>query len=81
MKLITMLLLGVSLVFGVVDINKADISQLETLKGIGAKKAQAIIDFRKKTCFKSVDALAEVKGISTKTIEKNRANLKASKCK
>lgn len=81
MKFITMILLGVTLAFGAVDINKANATELQTLNGVGAKKADAIIAYRKDNCFKNVNALAGVKGISTKTIEKNRKNLKASKCK
>ncbi len=80
MRLITIILLGVTLAFGAVDINKAGSKELQTLNGVGSKKAQEILDFRKKSCFKNVDALANVKGISTKTIAKNRGNLKASKC-
>ena len=81
MKLITILLLGASLVYGAVDINKASATELQTLNGIGAKKAAAIVKHRKTSCFKNINALADVKGISTKTIAKNKSNLKASKCK
>lgn len=59
----------------VVNINTADETTLSTLKGIGAKKAQAIINYREKNGnFKSVDDLASVKGIGKKglaRIEKN----------
>ena len=81
MKFITMILLGITLAFGAVDINKADAKELQTLNGIGAKKAELIIDYRKNNCFKTIDALAGVKGISTKTINKNRDNLMVSECK
>ncbi|MEA3330979.1 MAG: helix-hairpin-helix domain-containing protein [Campylobacterota bacterium] len=81
MKIINMMILGVTLAFGAVDINKADVTELQTLNGVGAKKAQAIVDFRKGNCFKNVDALAGVKGIGTKIIDKNRADLTASECK
>ena len=67
--------------FGVVDINSASVKELSSLKGVGSKKAETIISFRKEHCFKSVDELSEVKGIGKKTVEKNRANLKAGKCK
>lgn len=62
---------------GQVNINQADVSTLATeLKGIGDKKAQAIVDYRKQNgAFVSVDDLENVKGISAKTIEKNRQNL------
>ncbi len=56
-----------------VNINKASIKQLTQLKGVGEKKAAAIVQFRDKYGkFKSIDQLAEVKGISEKTIEKNK---------
>lgn len=40
------------------------------IKGIGATKAQAIIDYRNKTPFKSVDDLKNVKGFGEKTLQK-----------
>ncbi|WP_223669298.1 ComEA family DNA-binding protein [Kangiella shandongensis] len=60
-----------------VNINKAGTSQLAAvLKGVGLKKAQAIIDYRKKFGpFKSVNELTAVKGIGTKTLEKNRSKI------
>ena len=82
MKIIALLLLGISFLLASVDINHADAKELTTLKGIGAKKAQTIISYRKEhKCFKNIEELVKVKGISTKTLEKNRANLTATKCK
>lgn len=81
MKILTMILLGVTLAFGAVDINTADKKELMTLNGVGSKKADAIIKHRKGACFKSVKALSSVKGIGPKFLEKNHKNLKASKCK
>ena len=81
MKVLAMMILGVSLLFGAIDINTASKSELITLKGIGEKKADAIITYRKGNCFKSVDSLTDVKGIGNKFMEKNRKNLKAGKCK
>ncbi len=47
-----------------ININIADSNQLRTLKGVGANKAQAILDYRAQHgAFKSVDELANVKGI------------------
>ena len=76
-----MILLGVTLAFGAVDINTANKEELMSLKGIGAKKADAIIKHRKGSCFKSAKGLTAVKGIGPKFLEKNHKNLKASKCK
>ena len=81
MKLLSLLILGVTLMFGAVDINTADTKELSGLHGIGAKKAEMIIAHRDANCFKSVDELAQVKGIGKKTIEKNRDNLTAGECK
>jgi len=81
MKVLTIMVLGVSLLFGAVDINTANKSELMSLKGVGEKKAEAILVYRKSNCFKTVDSLTGVKGIGEKFIEKNRADLKAGKCK
>jgi competence protein ComEA len=81
MKILAVILLGVTLLFGAVDINKASKSELMSLKGVGSKRADAIIEHRKTKCFKSVAGLTHVKGIGPKFIEKNRKNLKAGKCR
>ncbi len=81
MKILAMMVLGVSLMFGAVDINSASKSELMSLNGVGEKKADAIIKHRKGNCFKTVDGLVKVKGIGNKFMEKNRKNLKAGKCK
>ncbi len=59
----------------VVDLNIADMQALESLKGIGPKKAQAIIDYRTKNgAFASIDDLDKVKGFSSKFIAKLQKN-------
>lgn len=56
-----------------VNINKADISTLSSLKGIGHRKALAIVDYRENIAeFKSIDDLLYVKGIGEKVL----ANIK-----
>lgn len=56
---------------GKVNVNQADLAQLETLPGIGAKKAQAIIDYRTANgSFHSLEDLGKVKGIGPKMLEK-----------
>ncbi|MDY0297611.1 MAG: ComEA family DNA-binding protein [Acidobacteriota bacterium] len=78
--LVMVLLAGVLLVSGMplleastesnskVNINTADLKQLQTLPRIGEKVAQRIIDYRKKNGpFKRVEDLLKVKGIGEKT--------------
>lgn len=62
---------------GPVDINAADAPTMaKAIKGIGMKKAEAIVAYRKQHGgFKSVDELAKVKGIGKGTVAKNRDNL------
>ena len=64
----------------IVNINTADAKALQTyLKGIGAAKAKAIVEYRKTHGeFKSVDELRKVRGIGKKLVEKNRENLSIS---
>jgi competence protein ComEA len=63
---------------GPVNINTADATTLSReLKGIGMKRAQAIVDYRKKYGpFKSADELGLVKGIGPAAIEKNRSDIR-----
>jgi competence protein ComEA len=59
-----------------ISLNQANLQQLQTLNGVGEKKAQAIIEYRQKNGgFKTVDELVNVKGIGPKLLEKNKARL------
>lgn len=57
-----------------VNINTADAATLAArLNGVGESKAEAIVAYREEHgAFKSVDQLAQVKGIGQKTVERNR---------
>ncbi len=62
---------------GLININTADVAELTRLKGIGAKKAEAIVAWRTANgAFKSVDQLLEVKGIGEATLLLNRENIR-----
>lgn len=61
----------------IINLNTADAATLaRDMDGIGATKARAIVDHRSaKGAFRSVDELALVKGIGSKTLERNRERL------
>ena len=63
---------------GPVNINTANIESLaKNIKGVGVKKAQAIVNYRKTYGpFKRIDDIVKVKGIGPKLLEKNRADLR-----
>ncbi|CZQ82408.1 helix-hairpin-helix motif [Trichococcus palustris] len=53
-----------------VNINTADAAQLQTLTGIGEKKAELIIAYRKENgSFQTIEDIMEVSGIGEKTFE------------
>ncbi len=81
MKIIIGLLLSFGVVFSSVDINHASVDELTTLKGIGKAKALKIVDYVKQNgCFKNLDDIVKVNGVSTKTLLKNKDNIKIVSC-
>jgi len=60
-----------------ININTADKEALMTsIKGVGEKRAEAIIAYREQNgSFKSVEELAEVRGVGSSIVEKNMDNL------
>lgn len=82
MNLFRIILLIATFTFGsaawsaAVNINAATAEQLTELTGVGMKKAEAIVAYRNQNGeFKSADDLANVRGIGTKTVEKNRSDI------
>ncbi|MFU2163247.1 helix-hairpin-helix domain-containing protein [Streptococcus pluranimalium] len=56
-----------------VNLNKATLADLQTISGIGQKRAQDILDYRDSNGgFQSVDELSNVSGIGDKTLERIR---------
>ena len=76
-----MVLLTVSHLFAVVDLNNATQSELLQLNGIGKAKSKKIIKYREQNqCFSSIDELASVDGISKAIVFNNRTNLTLGVC-
>ena len=72
-KILSILVLALAFsipAYAAVDINTATQAQLESLNGVGPKKAQAIIEYRKKNGpFKSTADLDKVPGFGAKTVD------------
>ncbi|RTK99978.1 MAG: ComEA family DNA-binding protein [Proteobacteria bacterium] len=55
----------------IVNINSATLEELQTVKGIGPSKAEAIIQYRNTNGkFTSIHELQRIKGFGTKTVAK-----------
>lgn len=65
------MLIVIKATFAMVNINTADYEELQTIKGIGPTKAQAIIQYRNTNGkFQSVDDLKKISGFGDKTVAK-----------
>ena len=62
------------------DVNKASAEELQSLKGIGPKRAQAIVEYRKTNGpFQSIEGLLNVPGVGQSIIEDNAGQLDLDK--
>ena len=57
---------------GKININNASKKELVTLKSVGDKIADRIIEYRKAHPFKTIEELMNVKGIGQKVFDKNK---------
>ena len=84
MKILKIILLFAFLnvnLFALVDLNSATADELLKLNGIGKAKSQKIIEYREANqCFKSIDELANVHGISKKIIINNKNMITLGVC-
>jgi len=60
-----------------VDINKASALEIATIPGLGARKSEAIVEYRKvHGPFKTVEELKNVSGIGDRLLQRIRAYIK-----
>ena len=77
---VMMMMFLVTSAFAKVDINKASVQELETLSGIGAAKAAAIVKYREEHGnFMKKGDLVQVKGVGDKIVEKISDDIEVSK--
>ncbi len=74
-KFLTIFLLCFTFLLAKVNINTADKKELMTLDGIGSKKAESIIEYRKNNKFNSIEDLKNVDGIGSKIFDKIKSNI------
>ncbi len=72
-----------TLTFGmsVKELNKASKEELVQIKGIGDKKADAIIKARKKSKFKSFEDVEKVKGVGPALVKNIKNDVKVKETK
>jgi competence protein ComEA len=83
-KVIAILMLGASFLFASINLQTATKEELMSIKGIGEKKAEAIIKYRKTNKINSADDLKNIKGFGNSivtNVKKNKTVAKAEKSK
>jgi len=81
LSIIITLMLSIGLAFAgeTVNINTANMEQLQSIKGVGSSTANAIVEYRKiNGSFQNVADLVNVKGIGEKKLEKLQDQISVS---
>ena len=79
-RILFLMVLSMSVMFASINLNTASKSELMKINGIGAKKADAIMKYRKMNTIKSADDLSNIKGFGKSTINNVKSG-KTSKVK
>lgn len=76
-KVLILFLLGFGLLFAKVDLNSASKDELMSIKGIGEKKAEQIIQYRKGKKIEKVEELLVIKGFGPALISNIKSDEKS----
>ncbi len=72
--------LSVSFLFSAINVQTASKDELMCIKGIGDKKADAIIKYRKANKLKSVEDLINIKGLGKVLVQNVKNEIKSVAC-
>ncbi|AXK48422.1 competence protein ComEA [Aliarcobacter trophiarum LMG 25534] len=75
-KIVAILAIFSALFLGAIDLQTATKSELMEIKGVGEKKADAIIEYRKSNAIKSAEDLKNIKGFGDSIIENVKNDVK-----
>ncbi|KLD98884.1 ComEA family DNA-binding protein [Aliarcobacter butzleri] len=73
-KIVALFALCGTLVFGVINLQTASKEELMSIKGIGEKKAEQIMEYRKTNTIKSADDLKNIKGFGDNIVTNIKEN-------
>jgi len=79
-KIFFLMAISVSFLFSAINLQTATKKELMCIKGIGEKKANAILEYRKKNKIKSADDLIDIKGFGKVLIENVKKDVKSVAC-
>ena len=72
--------MSISFLFATINLQTASKKDLMCIKGIGEKKAEAILKYRKSHKIKSADDLIKIKGFGKGIIKNVKQNIKSVAC-
>ncbi len=79
-KILLLLALSSTLLFSAMNLQKASKDDLMCIKGIGEKKAEAIIKYRKKSKISKAEDLLKIKGFGEGIVKNVKKGVKTAAC-
>lgn len=75
-KIIALLVVSGSLLFGAINLQTASKEELMSIKGIGEKKAEQIMDYRKSSKISKPEDLKNIKGFGDSVVDNVKNDVK-----